>query len=210
MTLTGYAVRLAIPCLLGVAGFAINYQYLERQTRPQPVLAVNQTVRPGSELSDAALTVVELPGAAIAGRPDLFPADRRGEVIGRRLTRRVEAGQLLLSSDLDSEGVRRPIPAGSRLLYVDTSRIQVNATRIGHGTSVAFLIQDAAAGEALPASLGPFTVFEEQPWAASSDVSSRSGNLSLAVLVRDDDSQADALRSAVRNGLIRGLEVTAR
>ncbi|MFO0953402.1 MAG: hypothetical protein U0835_20085 [Isosphaeraceae bacterium] len=203
-----YLVRLVIPCLLGVGGFGLNMTYVNQVVQPHSFLTVNQTMRVGDELGDGVLVTVDLPGEAAARRSDLFPAARRGEVVGRRLRRPIEAGELLFASDLDNSAERRAVPAGSKLIYVDLRKLAHEPSRLKHGTQVVFVVRstEAAGAIAPPPTLGPFSVFRERE-GESRPQSGENAPTSLALLVREDDARLEPLRSAVRNDLLRGIEV---
>lgn len=202
-----HLVRLAVPTALGLGGFLLSQATIDLAIEPVAVLAVTESIPVGGKVSDRALTVVTLPGKALALRADLIPATKRGVARERVAVRALEPNQLLLYSDLDVRLLPPPVPEQSVLVWVPLDKLACRREMLRPGGRVAFLVRSGDA-QGSPR-IGPFLVYD---WPAEPPIKegepAAPGPERLGVLVDKGQSEVlERLRAAIGNDALRGIEM---
>jgi hypothetical protein len=205
-----HVMRLVVPSVLGVVGFGLNQLTITQAIQPVMVLAVNETIPPGGRVKEGSLNVVALPGQVPAMRRNLVLATARGTVLERKAVRKLEPGELLLYSDLDSRSEMPAFPGHCQLVYIPIGQLPCRRDLIRPGGRVFFLVK--ARENQPPQRIGPYEVFEGPASPDEAPHGQREGvENAVGVLLRQAETErADVLRAAIEHDAIRAIEVEPR
>jgi hypothetical protein len=161
------ALRVVLPIVLGIAAAVLNFMVLRGSTAPLELTAVRLEVKAGTELNEDMLERV-----SVRADQQIFksavPHAERGLLLGRRVTRSLNAGEVVLYTDmhkLDEENISLYLKPGESTLTVPVKSSRI-AKGLERGASVGILVaMRPAGGMKLPVSgsaplarqmLGPF------------------------------------------------------
>jgi hypothetical protein len=206
-------LRLIVPSVLGLVGFSVNFVTISRAIEPVQVLAVGESIPAGGRISEQALIVVKLPGQTRVMRANLIPADARGIVLERKVTRPLKPNQILLYSDLDTHAETPSVPDHCELVFVALEKLPCRRDLLQRDRRVYFLCKPD--GDRCPGRIGPFEVFEGPAELSESEDGTHGpparGDDRLGVLLdRTQPEQAGFLRDALARDALRAIEVEPR
>jgi hypothetical protein len=139
--------RVLVPVTLGLIAGGANLLTIRGLTAPLEVVTVSRSLKAGEELTPDCLEKLELRGDEKLLR-SAVPWGKRGEVLGRRISRALDENEILLFRDVDEEvagDVADLLQPGERsqTVPVRSDRI-VHGLRVGH--QVVFLTESAVVG----------------------------------------------------------------
>jgi Flp pilus assembly protein CpaB len=212
------ALRVILPVFLGVLAAILNFVVLRGNTAPLELIVLRTDVKADSELTEDMLERL-----SVRADKEVFksaaPFSERGLLLGRRVTRSINAGEILLYADLhnlDEENIRLYLKPGETTLTIPVKASRV-APGLRRGDSVGVLVGARAAMTAMktmmPASstassriLGPFRLLS-----LGTAVSDRRETRLLVVAIKPGaDGRVDASVTALQDAIAADLSSGGR
>ncbi|HZV06365.1 MAG TPA: SAF domain-containing protein [Gemmataceae bacterium] len=135
------ALRIIVPVVLGVIAAILNFMVLRGSTAPLELTALRTDIKADTEITEDMLDRLQ-----VRADKEIFksaiPYSERGLLLGRRVTRPVSAGEVLLYADvhnLDEENIRLYLKPGETTLTIPVKSSRV-APSLRRGDSVGVLV----------------------------------------------------------------------
>ena len=135
------ALRVVLPVVLGIAAAMLNFIVLRGSAAPLELVTVHADVKADTELTEDMLE--RLP---VRAEKDVFksavPYAERGLLLGRRVTRPLSAGEVVLYGDvnnLDEENIRMYLKPGESTLTMPVKMTRI-APGLRRGDAVGILV----------------------------------------------------------------------
>jgi hypothetical protein len=161
------ALRVVLPIVLGIAAAVLNFMVLRGSTAPLELTAVRSEVKAGTELNEDMLERLSVRADQRVFKATV-PYAERGTLLGRRVTRSLGAGEVVLYADmhkLDEEDINLYLKPGESTVTVPVKSSRI-AKGLERGACVGILVaRRPAGGTKLPVAgsaplahqmLGPF------------------------------------------------------
>jgi hypothetical protein len=139
-------LRIILPIVLGVVAGALNFMVLRGSTAPLELTVVRSNLPVDTELTEDMLERLQVRADRTMFK-SAMPYSERGLLLGRRLRRPLEAGEILLYADLeklDETNVRPYLKPGETTLTVPVPSSRI-APGLRRGDSIGVLVTRSAA-----------------------------------------------------------------
>jgi hypothetical protein len=206
------ALRVILPVVLGILAAVLNFMVLRGSTAPLEVTVVRSNL-----LVDTVLTEDMLERLQVRADATIFksapPYSERGLLLGRRLKRALEAGEILLYADLenlDETNVRPYLKPGETTLTIPASSSRI-APGLRRGDSIGVIVtrmDEASHAKNSPATptariLGPFRLLRLGPVSNTNRMPGEEGMRQVIVAVASGkDGKLDPAAAAVQEAII--------
>jgi hypothetical protein len=119
------ALRVILPVVLGIVAAVLNFLVIRGSTAPVELTVLSKEVKADTELTEEMLESKPI-RADKEMIKSLVPYSDRGQVLGRRVTRQVVQGELLLLADvqnLDEQNIQLYLQPGEMSLTIPAKRV---------------------------------------------------------------------------------------
>jgi hypothetical protein len=135
------ALRVIVPIVLGVIAAILNFIVIKGSTSPLELTSIRTDIKADTEIAEDMLERVQ-----VRADKEIFksavPYSERGLLLGRRVTRPMSAGEVVLYADvhnLDEENIRLFLKPGETTLTIPVKSSRV-APSLRRGDSVGVLV----------------------------------------------------------------------
>lgn len=190
-----HSVKLLIAIGLAVLAAIMNFAAVSSSTKPVKFVSLNEARRAGETITTDVMSAVDVPAQyADDLKQSIVPWNEMAILSGKRLSRDVEAGELLLWEDAPVRGPRYDLREGETAVFINVSDSSVSTVTVGESISFRFPGEDS---EQTMQWVGPFRVVTVGDKRVRGESEDRVTELSVAMPEVTTDARFELLQTYI-------------